>query len=135
MLINSLVGRGANEASVREMYNSVFEYEIKQFIVPAYYKINLDKNLHKKTYQLTKQYLDKIQPKHQLTEDRLFRMNVALKILFPGIWMNQSQLISSDKITTDDPKIKVLWERFKTFNVEKVIKTFNPVYDLFAVFI
>ena len=46
-LINSCVG-GANEASVREMYNSVFEYEIKQYIVPAHYKINLDKKVYKK---------------------------------------------------------------------------------------
>ena len=134
-LINSLVGRGANETSVREMYNSVFEREIEQFIVPAYYKINLDKKVYKKTYELTKQYLDKIHAKHGMTENNLFRMNIALTILFPNIWNNQSELISSDKITPDDPKIKVLWERFKIFKIEKVIKTFNPIYDLFAAYI
>lgn len=134
-LINSLVGRGANEASVREMYNSVFEREIEQFIVPAYYKINLDKKVYEKTYELTKQYLDKIQAKHVMTENNLFRMNIALTILFPKIWNTQSELISSDKITPNDPKIKALWERFKTFNIEKVIKTFNPIYDLFAAYI
>lgn len=134
-LINSLVGRGANEESVRKMYNEVFSDEIKNFIVPQYYKIILDKNLHKKTYQLTKQYLDKIQAKHPSTENNLFRMNIALSILFPGIWNNQSELISSDKITPNDPKIKVLWERFKTFKIEKVINTFNPIYDLFAAYI
>lgn len=134
-LVNSAVGRGANETSVREMYNSVFAYEIKNFIVPEYYKINLDKDVHKKTYQLTKQYLNKIQAKHQLTENNLFRMNIALSILFPGIWNNQNTLISSDKINPNDPKIKVLWKRFNTFNIGKVIKTFNPVYDLFAAYV
>lgn len=134
-LLNSLVGRGANETSVREMYNSVFEYEIEQFIVPAYYKINLDKKVFKKTYELTKQYLDKIQAKHVMTENNLFRMNIALTILFPKIWNTQSELISSDKITPNDSKIKILWKRFKTFKIEKVIQTFNPVYDLFAAYV
>ena len=117
-LINSLCGRGANEASVREMYNSVFEYEIKQYIVPAYYKINLDKKVYKKSYELTKQYLNKIQATHQMTEDNLFRMNIALTIMFPGIWNDQTELISSDTITLTNPKIKQLWERFKTFKIE-----------------
>ena len=79
--------------------------------------------------------INKIQAKHPSTENNLFRMNIALSILFPGIWNNQSELISSDKITPNDPKIKVLWERFKTFKIEKVINTFNPIYDLFAAYI
>ena len=134
-LINSSCGRGANYASVKELYESVFEYEIQHFMVPAFNKIILDKSQHKKTYQLTKQYIDKINPKHKESENNLFRMNIALSILFPGIWDNENQLISSDKITTNDPHIQKLWLRFKSFNVEKVIKTFNPVYDLFAAYV
>ena len=62
-------------------------------------------------------------------------MNIALTIMFPGIWNDQTELISSDTITLTNPKIKQLWERFKTFKIEKVIKTFNPIYDLFASYI
>ena len=134
-LINSSRGRGANYDSVKQLYESVFENEIEQNMVPAFDKIVLDKSQHKKTYQLTKQYIDKIAPKHKDSENNLFRMNIALSILFPGIWNNQEQLISSDKITTDDTHIKKLWLRFKSFKIEKVIKTFNPVYDLFAAYV
>lgn len=136
-LINPLCGRGANLTSVEQMYSSVFAYEIQNFIVPAFNKIILDKNRYKKTYQLTKQYLDTIKAKHPMSEKNLFRMNIALSVLFPGIWDNQDQLISisSDKTTPNDPKIQILWKRFQSFNIEKVIKTFNPVYDLFAAYI
>ena len=134
-LINSSCGRGANYDSVKKLYESVFEYEIKHFMVPAFDKIVLDKSQHKKTYQLTKQYIDKINSKHQGSENNLFQMNIALSILFPGIWNNQTELFSSDKITTDDPHIKKMWRRFKSFEIEKVIKTFNPVYDLWAAYV
>ena len=134
-LINPLCGRGANYYSVQKLYNSTFEYEIGENIVPEFSKIILDKNQHKKTYKLTKKYLDKIQANNHLTESHLFRMNIALSIMFPGIWKNEEQLVSSDKITLDDEKIKVLWTRFESFKIEKVIKTFNPMYDLFAAYI
>ena len=134
-LINPLCGRGANFNSVKTFYNSTFEYEIENYIVPEFNKIKLDKDQHKKTYLLTKQYLDKIKAKHPMTENHLFRMNIALSIMFPGIWNNQEQLISSDKVNMKDTEIQKLWKRFNTYNIEKVIKTFNPVYDLFASYI
>jgi hypothetical protein len=28
-----------------------------------------------------------------------------------------------------------MWRRFKSFKIEKVIKTFNPVYDLWAAYV
>ena len=134
-LINPLCGRGTNYISVEKLYSSVLEDKIKHFMVPAFEKINLDKRQHKKAYKLTKQYLDTIQAKHDMSEKYLFRMNIALQILFPGIWNNQELLISSDKITLEDPKIKILWKHFNTFKIENIIKTFNPVYDLFAAYI
>lgn len=134
-LINHLKGRGANLDSVRTLYNSVYEYEIQNNIFPAFEKITLIKTRRGKTYELTKKYLDTIKADHPMSEPNLFRMNSALSMMFPGIWDDQNELISSDNISLEDPKIQKLWERFETFPIHKLIKTFNPVYDLFAAYI
>ena len=134
-LINHLKGRGANLESVRTLYNSVYEYEIQNNIIPAFEKIILDKNRYKKTYEITKKYLDSIKADHPMSEPNLFRMNIALSIIFPRIWDDQDVLIQQYDISLEDPKIQKLWERFKTFPIQKLIKTFNPVYDLFAAYI
>ena len=134
-LINHLKGRGANLESVRTLYNSVYEYEIQNNIFPAFEKITLIKTRRGKTYELTKKYLDTIKAEHPMSEPNLFRMNSALSMMFPGIWNDQNELISSDNISLEDPKIQKLWKRFETFPIHKLIKTFNPVYDLFAAYI
>jgi hypothetical protein len=134
-LINPTLGRGSNYIAIENLYTSICIDAIKQNIIPSYTNIVLDKEKYAKIYSITFQYLSYIKPTHYLSETYLFRMNIALSIIFPNIWKQRDAVIYSDEISIENRLVKTLWDTFTQYDIKRVIPTFTPTYDLFASYI
>jgi len=138
-LINPNVGRGANYISVMKMkenLNIIIEYPNRtsssEYVAAIKYCNDLEENgVVLKDKKGTIKYLTEINDVLQAISNKGCGNSVPVYDLFGPVEAPRKVFVSDFDINSIPDVLEPCWNLFKA-NADKLIDSFNPVYDLFA---